>query len=82
MRRGEKICFNYSLAEGSSITVDNESHRYKEIIEYNIIYYFYKSEQDDFNTLIWFDEKYAYSIDAQIPEDEIIKIAENIKSAK
>lgn len=79
---GKNICFNYSLAEGSSITVDNESHIYKEIIEYNIIYYFYKSEQDDFNTLIWFDEKYAYSIDAQIPEDEIIKIAENIKSAK
>lgn len=46
------------------------------------MYYFYKSEQDDFNTLIWFDEKHAYSIDAQIPEEEIVKIAKNIKSTK
>lgn len=42
----------------------------------------YKSEVDDLNTLIWFDGKYEYSIDAQISEDEIIKIAENIKSSK
>lgn len=79
---GINLYFNYSLAEGSSITVDNENSSYKETIENNKIYYFYKSEQDDFNTLIWFDEKYAYSIDAQISEDEIIKIAENIKSSK
>ena len=78
----KSLYFNYSLAEDSSITVDNESHSYKETIKNNKIYYFYKSEQDNFNTLIWFDEKYAYSIDAQISEDEIIKIAENIKSAK
>lgn len=78
----KSLYFNYSLAEDSSITVDNESHSYKEIIEYNEMFYFYKSEQDDFNTIIWFDGKYAYSIDAQISEDEIIKIAENIKSSK
>ncbi len=78
----KSLYFNYSLAEDSSITVDNESHSYKEIIEYNEMFYFYKSEQDDFNTIIWFDGKYAYSIDAQISEDEIVKIAENIKSAK
>lgn len=78
----KSLYFNYSLAEDSSITVDNESHSYKEIIEYNEIFYFYKSEQDDFNTIIWFDGQYAYSIDAQISEDEIVKIAENIKSAK
>lgn len=78
----KSLYFNYSLAEDSSITVDNESHSYKEIIEYNEMFYFYKSEQDDFNTIIWFDGKYAYSIDAQISGDEIVEIAENIKSAK
>lgn len=79
---GINLYFNYSLADGSSIAVDNESRSYKETIENNKIYYFYKSEEDDFNTLIWFDRKYAYSIDAQISEDEIVKIAENIKSDK
>lgn len=79
---GHNLYFDYSFAENSSITIDNETHSYKEIFKNNKRYYFYKSEVDDLNTLIWFDEKYAYSIDAQISEDEIIKIAENIKSAK
>lgn len=42
----KSLYFNYSLAEDSSITVDNESHSYKETIKNNKIYYFYKSEQD------------------------------------
>ena len=79
---GHNLYFDYSFAENSSITIDNETHSYKEIFKNNKRYYFYKSEVDDLNTLIWFDEKYSYSIDAQISEDEIIKIAENIKSAK
>lgn len=79
---GHNLYFDYSFAENSSITIDNETHSYKEIFKNNKLYYFYKSEVDDLNTLIWFDGKYEYSIDAQISEDEIIKIAENIKSSK
>lgn len=79
---GNNIYFNYSLAQGSSITVDNEGHTYKEINKNDKTYYFYNSTENGFNTMIWFDNTYAYSIDAQISEEEIITIAENIKNRK
>ena len=65
------IYFNYSLADGSSITIDNEKHDYTEITNC--------SDDSDYSTLIWFDGIYAYSIDAQINQAEFIKIAENIQ---
>lgn len=73
------IDFDYGFADGTSITVDNETHSYKEITENDKTYYFYKSEEvDDFSMLIWFDEKFSYSITAQLFEDEFVKIAESI----
>lgn len=73
------IYFNYSLADGSSITIDNEKHDYTEITNNHITYYYYCSDDNDYSTLIWFDGIYAYSIDAQINQAEFIKIAENIQ---
>ena len=73
------IYFNYSLADGSSITIDNEKHDYTEITNNHITYYYYCSDDSDYSTLIWFDGIYAYSIDAQINQAEFIKIAENIQ---
>ena len=79
---GQNLYFDYSFAENSSITIDNETHIYKEIFKNNKRYYFYKSEADNFNTLIWFDGEYTYSIDAHISQEELVKTAENIKSSK
>ena len=73
------IDFEYGLADTTSVSVDNERHILKEINKKEQTYYYYKPiEADDFSTLIWYNNGYVYSIDAQFSEDEIIKIAENI----
>ena len=72
------IYFNYSLADGSSITVDNEKHNFAEITGKHTTYYYYSSSDNDYSTVIWFDKGYAYSIDAQISQDEFVKMAESI----
>lgn len=74
----EYIYFQYSFAEGSSITVDNEEHDYKEININGKTYYYYNSSSNDFNSIIWYNGNYAYSIDAQLSKKELVKIAENI----
>ena len=66
----------------TKITLPSFSEPIQNKIDYLDLFKGITPKEDDLNTLIWFDEKYAYSIDAQISEDEIIKIAENIKSAK
>lgn len=72
------IYFNYSLADGSSITVDNEKLNFAEITGKHTTYYYYSSSDNDYSTVIWFDKGYAYCIDAQISQDEFVKIAESI----
>lgn len=73
------IDFEYGLADTTSVSVDNERHILKEINKKEQTYYYYEPiEADDFSTLIWYNNGYVYSIDAQFSEDEIIKIAENI----
>lgn len=76
-----KLYFDYSFADATSLTVDNERHSYKEINKNNTTYYFYESyDKDDYSMLIWYDERHSYLITAQLSEEEIVKIAENIKS--
>lgn len=72
------IYFNYSLADGSSITVDNEKLNFAEITGKHTTYYYYSSSDNDYSTVIWFDKGYAYSIDAQINQNEFVKMAESI----
>ena len=74
-----KLYFDYSFADTSSVTVDNERHSYKEINKNNTTYYFYESyDENDSSMLIWYDERHSYLITAQLSEEEIVKIAENL----
>lgn len=74
------IYCGYGLAENSLISMDNERHTYSELKYDDITYYFYEAiEKNDFSTLIWYDDGYYYSIDAQLGCDEIVKIAKSIK---
>lgn len=74
------IDFEYCFADGTAISVDNENHRLKEINKNGQTYFYYEAvEEDDLNVLIWYSGVYVYDIDAQLFEDEIVKIAESIE---
>lgn len=76
----ETIDFNYSFADSSSISVDNERHDYKKINCNGQTYYVYVAiEENDQSAIIWYNGNYVYSIDSQLPEVELVKIAENVK---
>lgn len=77
------IEFEYALADSTSVSVDNERHTQKELINNGITYYLYEAiEDNDYNIIIWYDNGYVFDINAQICIDEIIKVAQNIKSFK
>ncbi len=72
------IYFDYGLAENSMLSIDNERHNYTELNYDGTTYYFYESTEEDFSTLIWYDDGYYYSIDAQLDKDTLIRTAQNI----
>lgn len=73
------LYFEYGLGGNSQISYDNERHELIEINDNNTVYYFYKAaEADSESTLIWYQNGYYYSIDAQISQDEFVKMAESI----
>ena len=76
----DMIEFNYGIADSLSISYDNEHNSYYEF-EYNgTEYQYYESNDSDFyDTLLWCDNGYAFSIYAYLSKDELIKIAENIE---
>lgn len=78
---GETMEFDYGLAENSSITIDNERHKYYELKYGDVTYYFYEAidPEADSNILLWYLDGYVFSIDAQLNKNELVKIAENIK---
>lgn len=78
---GENIYFNYSVADGSALFVDNETHDYEEITVNGTVYHYYNST-DGRNIIIWSDYIYAYSIEGQISKEEFVEIAENINFEK
>jgi len=76
----ETIDFNYGFADKSSISIDNERHNYERLEHNGQTYYVYVAiEENDQNAIIWYNGDYVYSISSQLSEDEIIKIAENVK---
>lgn len=79
--RDEKtIDFEYGFVDGTAISIDNERHTLKEIDKNGQTYYYYEAkEEDDLNVLIWYSGEYVYDINAQLPKEEIVKIAESIK---
>ena len=75
-----KIMFDYSIADGTSSNYDNEHNTYSSFIINGTEYQYYKSNDKDFyDMLVWYEDGYAFSILAHLSEDELVKIAENIK---
>lgn len=77
---GNQVYFDYGLADGSKMNVDNESHTLTEFNIDGVTFYFYETQNEyEFNVLLWYNKGYAYSISAQMSLEELVKIAENIK---
>lgn len=75
-----EIMFNYSIAKGTSSIYDNEHNSYRNFTINGIEYYYYESNDKNFyDTLVWYKGGYAFSILAQLSEEELVKIAENAK---
>lgn len=77
-----ELHFDYGLAQGSKISIDNERHEFSEFDLNGITYYFYQAydENKEFNSIIWYSERYSFGIDAQLPKEEIVKIAESVRN--
>lgn len=76
----ETIDFNYGFADKSSISMDNERHDYERLEHNGQIYYLYVAiEENDQSVIIWYCGDYVYSISSQLPQTELIKIAESVK---
>ncbi len=74
------IELGYGIAESSSKVVDNERRKYSTFSQNGTQYHYYEAIPDDLESLlIWYDDGYDYCILAQLPKDELVKIAENIK---
>jgi len=75
-----EILFTYGIADSLSASYDNEHNSFETFSADGIEYYYYKSNDEDFySTLLWYENGYAFSLDAQLSKDELVKIAENIK---
>ena len=74
-----EILFSYNSSNSLSISIDNETHNYNEIIRDGITFHYYEAIKDDYNIMMWNDDCYMYCIDAQLPMEEIVRIAENLK---
>lgn len=75
-----EILFIYGIADSLTASYDNEHNSFETFSADGIEYYYYKSNDKDFySTLLWYENGYVFSLDAQLSKDEFIKIAENIK---
>lgn len=75
-----EITFDYGIANGASIFLDNEHSKYSTFYSNDIEYHYYESNDSDFaDTLLWYEDGYSFMILAHLPKDELIKIAENIE---
>ena len=77
---GSGFEFEYGITANTSFSFDNERHEYKEISKNGAVYYLYISkEEDDWSSIIWQKNGYAFCIDAHFGADELVKIAENVE---
>lgn len=73
------INFEYGLSENAQISVDNERHDYLNFTNDGTTYYYYEAlENNDWNTIIWYNDGYYFSIDSQLSKGELVKIAESV----
>lgn len=82
-KENEVIEFNYGIADSLSRSYDNEHNLLETFTIGKIEYYYYKSNDSDFyDSLLWYDSGYSFSLNAQLSKDEFVKIAENIEKWK
>lgn len=77
---GEVLIFLYMPSAGSSIAVDNERTNYSISNIDGIDYYlFIPLENELFSNIIWERDGIAFSLEAAIDKDELIKIAVSVR---
>lgn len=76
----DKILFIYGIANALTANYDNEHNLFETFFADGIEYYYYKSNDEDFySTLSWYESGYTFVINAHLPKDELVKIAENVE---
>lgn len=76
----DEIIFEYFIADGLSVSIDNEHATYTTFFYNDIEYYYHESFDKNFeNVIVWNDKGYVFSINAYLSQEELVKIAENIK---
>ncbi len=76
----DKILFIYGIANALTASYDNEHNSFETFSADGIEYYYYKSNDEDFySTLSWYESGYTFVINAHLPKDELVKIAENVE---
>lgn len=77
---GNKIIeFKYGIANNISASYDNEHNIFDTFTVDGNEYYYYESNNKDFNdSILWYDSGYSFGLNAQLSKEEFVKIAENI----
>lgn len=76
----ESLIFMYGIANGLVAYYDNENNTYDTFYNNKIEYHYYESLNTDFyNTLVWYENGYSFSISAHLSKNELVKIAENLE---
>ncbi len=76
----DEIIFEYGIADGATYFLDNEHEVYETLSINGKEYHYYKSiDKDFYDSLIWYENGYSFSILAHLSKDEFIKIAENLE---
>lgn len=76
----DEINFKYRIANDTVSNYDNEHNFFSEYIIDDMTFYYYEnSDGSSYNTLLWYDDGYSFSILAHLSKDELVKIAENLK---
>ena len=79
---GNCIYLHYSVSKGTTVSVDNEHHTEKTVLlNGSPAYLLLAAEDGHDSSLIWQDEASGtmFTLLAQLPEDELLKIAESVQ---
>lgn len=75
----DNIRFEYGIADGTTVCIDNEHCEHEQFISHGIEYHYYNSFDTEFdNTLIWSENGYYFMVSAYLTKDVLVKIAENL----
>jgi hypothetical protein len=76
---GDILSFSYGSTD-DLLQVNNENVDYSEVVIDNIIYYVFIANSIDYvNMVVWEKDNLRFSVDGNIPTDELIKIAASVK---